>query len=205
MSRTTKSRAGLSRSGDDRESVEESVVGTSKVESVERPPSSGMRVHDEVRVSTVKIVGDSVINSVAESVRKPVSESVGDRADSNPASAAFREEHSTENFVDESVVGEMAAELIEDLAPSTPAAVTSSRERLGDDREESPRSSGESVEAGKGGEGIITAVIRLRFVAAPGRTAPDGKTVEYVIDLGRGGGSGSREVPVCLGVFDYNS
>lgn len=64
------------------------------------------------------------------------------------------------------------------------------------------RGSGAGVSAGGGSERVITAVITLSFVAAPGRTAPDPRAVEYRMDLSSR--EGSQEVSVFLGEVDYN-
>ncbi|CAN0028775.1 unnamed protein product [Scytosiphon promiscuus] len=58
---------------------------------------------------------------------------------------------------------------------------------------------------GSGGEDdseVVTSVLRLSFVAAPGRAAPLPQTVEYRIDLSKS--AGSREIAVFLGEVDYN-
>lgn len=49
----------------------------------------------------------------------------------------------------------------------------------------------------------ILAVLELEFVAAPGHTAREGQTVEYVLDLSRS--EGSLAVMIFLGEFDYNN
>lgn len=53
-----------------------------------------------------------------------------------------------------------------------------------------------------GSEGIITAVITLSFVAAPGRAAPKPQALQYRMDLSSG--QGSQDVAVFLGEVDYN-
>lgn len=59
-----------------------------------------------------------------------------------------------------------------------------------------------SVGAAYGGEGFITAVISLSFVAAPGHAAPGPQVMEYRMDLSSR--QGSQEVKVFLGEGDYN-
>lgn len=55
---------------------------------------------------------------------------------------------------------------------------------------------------GPGSGELLTAVLRLSFVAAPGHRAPLPQTVEYKIDLCKS--EGSLEVVVFLGEVDYN-
>lgn len=59
----------------------------------------------------------------------------------------------------------------------------------------------EGSEAGASGGGVITAVLTLHFVAAPGRPPPDPRTIEYRLDMSRG--HGSQEVSVFLGEVKY--
>lgn len=72
-------------------------------------------------------------------------------------------------------------------------------------RPEAPRDnpSGEAEAGGEDGSSfILTAVLRLCFVAAPGHPAPEPQSVEYRMNLSKS--EGSQEVPVFLGQVDYN-
>lgn len=61
----------------------------------------------------------------------------------------------------------------------------------------------EAVGGGGKNAEIVTAVIRLSFVAPPGHAAPDPQTVEYRMDLSLS--EGSQEVSVSLGQVDYGA
>lgn len=52
-----------------------------------------------------------------------------------------------------------------------------------------------------GGSDLITAIVNLRFVAAPGHAAPKPQAVTY--RMGLFASEGSQEVPVFLGEVDF--
>lgn len=62
--------------------------------------------------------------------------------------------------------------------------------------------SGVDVGSPRRSGGMIVAVLKISFVAAPGHTAPKPQTLEYRIDLSVG--EGSQEIEVVLGEVDYN-
>lgn len=62
---------------------------------------------------------------------------------------------------------------------------------------------GEGEAGRKSGGSIISVMLRLSFVAAPGHPAPEPQSVEYGMDLSKS--EGSKEVPVFLGEVAYAS
>lgn len=95
-------------------------------------------------------------------------------------------------------VGAGSATLVQ--SDSESVALENSGEESGGDR----RAQDAPTVASAGPVGMMmTALLQLDFVAAPGHGAPEGQTVEYVFDLTKS--HGSREVTVFLGEFDYNN
>eukprot|EP00904_Undaria_pinnatifida_P005229 jgi/Undpi1/1836/HiC_scaffold_12.g05223.m1 len=103
-------------------------------------------------------------------------------------------------FVESMVVSFPGTKLAEARVTSGPFRVSRATSRP-----EAPRDnpSGEAEAGGEDGSSfILTAVLRLCFVAAPGYPAPEPQSVEYRMNLSKS--EGSQEVPVFLGQVDYN-